>query len=126
MFIGLPLIYGELLLRMMETCQHGGFHEDVIDHRLNTRTFYTNPIFRFLYWNMNYHMEHHMFPMIPFHALPALHKEIKADCPEPNRSLPSAFIESISAMIKQFKDPSYSVTRPLPITARPYKYGGNK
>ena len=36
-----------------------------------------NPISRFVYWNMNYHVEHHMFPMVPYHALPALHAEIK-------------------------------------------------
>ena len=42
-----------------------------------------NPVFRFLYWNMNYHVEHHMFPMVPYHALPELHEEIKHDCPPP-------------------------------------------
>ena len=41
-----------------------------------------NPISRFVYWNMNYHVEHHMFPMVPFHALPALHAEIKDDLPD--------------------------------------------
>ncbi|TDF89441.1 fatty acid desaturase [Paenibacillus piri] len=126
MFIGLPIFYGAFLNVFLITSQHHGLREDVLDHRLNTRTFYTNPIIRFLYWNMNYHIEHHMFPMVPFHALPALHEEIKADCPEPNRGLPSAFKESISAMIEQLKDPLHSVTRPLPITARPYKYGINK
>ena len=40
-----------------------------------------NPVSRFLYWNMNYHVEHHMFPMVPYHALPQLHEEIKADLP---------------------------------------------
>jgi Na+-transporting NADH:ubiquinone oxidoreductase subunit F len=42
----------------------------VLDHRLNCRTVYMNPIHRFLYWNMNYHVEHHMFPLVPYHALP--------------------------------------------------------
>ena len=60
-----------------------GLAEDVLDHRLNTRTVYMNPFSRFLYWNMNYHVEHHMFPMVPYHALPALHEEIKDDLPPP-------------------------------------------
>ena len=49
----------------------------------NSRTVYMNPVFRFVYWNMNYHLEHHMFPMVPYHALPALHAEMKADTPKP-------------------------------------------
>ena len=40
----------------------------MLDHRLNSRTVYMNPISRFIYWNMNYHIEHHMFPMVPYHA----------------------------------------------------------
>ena len=42
-----------------------------------------NPVFRFIYWNMNYHVEHHMFPMVPYHALPALHAEVADDLPVP-------------------------------------------
>ena len=64
---------------MFGLTQHAGLAEDVLDHRLNSRTVYMNPVFRFLYWNMNYHVEHHMFPMVPYHALPALHAEMKAD-----------------------------------------------
>jgi fatty acid desaturase len=63
--------------------QHAGLAENVLDHRLNTRTVYMNPISRFIYWNMNYHIEHHMFPMVPYHALPRLHEVIKADLPPP-------------------------------------------
>ena len=47
--------------------QHIGLAEDVLDHRLNCRTVYINPFSRFVYWNMNYHVEHHMFPMVPYH-----------------------------------------------------------
>ena len=59
--------------------QHAGLGENVLDHRLNTRTVKMNVVNRFLYWNMNYHVEHHMFPMVPYHRLPELHEEIKHD-----------------------------------------------
>ena len=39
--------------------QHGP-RDNVVDYRLNTRTVYMNPISRSIYWNMNYHIEHHM------------------------------------------------------------------
>ena len=68
-----------------------GLAENVLDHRLNCRTVYMNPINRYLYWNMNYHVEHHMFPLVPYHALPRLHELVKADMPaalqRPGRSV---------------------------------------
>jgi fatty acid desaturase len=30
-----------------------------------------------LMWNMPYHAEHHLYPSIPFHQLPALHVKIR-------------------------------------------------
>lgn len=123
MFVGLPVFFGSWLGWLFVLTQHLGLCEDVLDHRLNCRTFYTNPIIRFIYWNMNYHIEHHMFPMVPYHALPALHKEMKSDCPAANPSLWSALKEVISALAKQHKDPAYNLVRPLPSTARPYRFG---
>lgn len=38
-----------------------------------TRTVATNPFVRFWLWNMNYHAEHHAWPAIPWHQLPAAH-----------------------------------------------------
>jgi fatty acid desaturase len=123
MFIILPGFYGNGLVLLFGLLQHSGLYEDVLDHRLCTRTVYMNPFFRFLYWNMNYHMDHHMFPMVPYHALPALHKEILFDCPAPRRSVWEATKEVFSALRKQRKDPTFTIVKPLPDTARPYYYG---
>lgn len=123
MFVVLPTFYGFIGVLVTGMVQHLGLNEDVLDHRLNCRTFYTNPIIRFLYWNMNYHIEHHMFPMVPYHALPSLHEEMKADCPTPSPSLWAALKEVLGAITKQRKDPTYTIVRPLPSTACPYKYG---
>jgi len=123
LFIGLPTFYGFLTIVVLTLPQHLGLCEDVIDHRLNTRTYYLNRFGRFLYMNMNYHTEHHMFPMIPYHALPALHEEMKADCPQPSPNLWAALKEVIAALRKQRKDYTYSLIRPLPDTAHPYKFG---
>ena len=87
MVIGLPRIYGAWHMVMSGLLQHGGLADNVTDHRLNSRTVYMNPISRFIYWNMNYHIEHHMFPMVPYHALPRLHELVKADYPPPNSSI---------------------------------------
>ncbi|MDF2838117.1 MAG: fatty acid desaturase, partial [Paenibacillus sp.] len=123
MFVFLPSFYGNFVVLLFGICQHLGLYEDVLDHRLNTRTVYMNPVFRFLYWNMNYHTEHHMFPMVPYHALPKLHEEMKHDCPAARPSLWAALKEVVGALRKQKEDPAYVVVKPLPDTARPYMYG---
>ena len=125
MFVGLPTLYGGFMVVVFGLTQHAGLAEDVLDHRLNSRTVYMNPVFRFLYWNMNYHVEHHMFPMVPYHALPALHEKIKADCPPPYPNMLAAYREIVPALLKQRKDPRWHVVRALPSGAKavPYNHG---
>jgi len=113
-FIGLPTLLGTWLMPVYGLTQHAGLQENVLDHRLNCRTVYMNRIHRFLYWNMNYHIEHHMFPLVPYYALPKLHELIKDDCPKPYNGIIEAFKEIIPAILKQRKDPNYCVERKLP------------
>ena len=114
MYIGMPTIFGGWLMPIYGLTQHAGLQENVLDHRLNCRTVYMNPIHRFLYWNMNYHVEHHMFPLVPYHALPKLHELVKDDCPKPYNGIIEAFKEIIPALLKQVKDLSYCVEREVP------------
>jgi MocE subfamily Rieske [2Fe-2S] domain protein len=118
MLVGLTNLFGTWLLVVYGLTQHAGLAENVLDHRLNCRTVYMNPIHRFLYWNMNYHIEHHMFPLVPYHALPKLHQAIKSDCPDPYPNLLEAWREILSAVLKQAKDPAYHVKRRLPEPTR--------
>ena len=114
-FVGLlPSILGSWLYNFFGVTQHACLPENVLDHRLNSRTVLMNPAFRFLYWNMNYHVEHHMFPMVPYHALPQLHEVMKADCPPPYPSTWAVYREVVDALWRQWRDPSYFVRRPLP------------
>ncbi len=96
------------------TTQHAGLAENVLDYRLNCRTVYMNPISRFIYWNMNYHLEHHMYPLVPYHALPKLHAAVKSDCPRAYPSIAAAWRELIPTLLRQRKDPNYYVKRELP------------
>ncbi len=122
MLVGLPILYGFFFVMFLGISQHLGLYENVLDHRLNARTYLTNRIFRYFYWNMNYHIEHHMFPQVPYYNLPKLHEVVKHDYPAPNPSIWSAFKESIYAIRQQQKDPDHVIVRPLPDTANPYKY----
>ncbi len=114
MFVGFSNFFGSWLLSVYGLTQHAGLAENVLDHRLNCRTVYMGAIHRYLYWNMNYHVEHHMFPLVPYHALPKLHAVVKNDCPVPYPSLFNAWREIISTTLRQVKDPAYHVKRRLP------------
>jgi Na+-transporting NADH:ubiquinone oxidoreductase subunit F len=114
MFVGLPNIFGTWLMLIYGYTQHAGLAENVLDHRLNCRTVYMNPIHRYLYWNMNYHVEHHMFPLMPYHNLPRLHALVKQDMPTPYGSIADAFREIIPTVLRQVKDPGHYVRRKLP------------
>jgi len=121
-FIGLPNLFGSWLMVIYGTTQHAGLEENVLDHRLNSRTVYMNRLHRYLYWNMNFHIEHHMFPLVPYHALPRLHELIKDDLPDPKKSIIDAYREIIPALIRQSEDPSYFIKKELPS----FSEAGNK
>jgi len=120
LLIGGPRIYGTCLAQIYSLTQHSGMGENVLDHRLNTRTVYMGRINRFLYWNMNYHVEHHMFPMVPYHRLPELHREIARDLAPAYPSLWAAYKEIVPAVLRQLKDQTYYIRRELPPGAAAY------
>lgn len=120
LIIGLPRVYGAWHHVLTGVLQHAGLADNVIDHRLNSRTVYMNPISRFIYWNMNYHIEHHMYPMVPYHKLPQLHELLKDDFPATSTSMWQAYHEVIPILRKQLNNEEYFLTRELPKTAKPY------
>ena len=71
----LPLALGQPLLRFFLLAEHSGC-EFCADGTRNTRTTLTNPLVRWLMWNMPFHSEHHLYPSLPFHALPPAHRWI--------------------------------------------------
>ena len=117
MFVVLPRFYGGFFSQLFNLSQHAGLAEDVADHRLNCRTILMNPVFNFLYANMNYHIEHHMFPMVPYYKLPELHALIKDQCPPAYPSIWAAWQEIVPALNRQSREPEWFVQRPLPAAA---------
>ncbi len=116
MLVGLPRFYGAWHHVLTGVTQHAALADNVLDHRLNTRSIKLNPVSRFIYWNMNYHVEHHMFPMVPFHQLPALHREIAADLPPITNGLIAAYREILPVLFAQRRKPDTIIHQPLPRT----------
>lgn len=73
----IPLLVGQLILRPYLYAEHTGC-ESTRSAFDNTRTTYTGIVMKWFAWNMPYHVEHHAYPSIPFHALPKLN-QIVAD-----------------------------------------------
>ena len=76
----IPRVLAEPVMRSIRVVEHTGCAEGP-DLRENTRTTKMNPIMKFLFWNMPYHAEHHGWPAVPWHALPALHEAVREHLP---------------------------------------------
>jgi len=95
------------------TPQHYGLSPDVPDHRLCCRTYTCPWLPGFLYWGMQYHIEHHMFPAVPFFNLPRLRKAIEHDLP-PAHGVIATWKEMLEIHCRTQTDPSYVFVPPLP------------
>jgi fatty acid desaturase len=68
-----PLALGQLFLRPYLYAEHTGCGRTRSAFE-NTRTTYTGALIRWFAWNMPFHVEHHAYPSVPFHALPRLNE----------------------------------------------------
>jgi fatty acid desaturase len=71
-----PALLGQPFLRLYLLAEHGDCPE-VANMFQNTRTTFTTRAVRWLTWNMPYHVEHHVWPTVPFHRLPEVHGLMK-------------------------------------------------
>ncbi len=108
--------YGAWLFFLCNNTQHNGLQDNVSDFRLCCRTFTVNPAVQFLYWHMNYHIEHHMFAAVPCYNLGQLHKLIKHDLPPCPHGLVATWTEIAAIQKQQEADPAYQYQAPLPTT----------
>ncbi len=92
---------------------HCGLQSEVSDFRKCVRTITLDPLSEFLYWHMNWHLEHHMYAGVPCYNLDALHRAIADDMPEP-RTLIGAWREMRKIWRHQQIDPDHTYDTPLP------------
>jgi len=114
LLFSLPRLYGGWLIWALILAQHAGLAENVLDHRINTRSIRLNPILSFLYMHMENHIEHHIYPNIPFHALARFRRVIDAQMPPTCTSLWDAYREIVPALMKQKHDPRHFIRRKVP------------
>ena len=100
--------------------QHLGLMPSVPDFRVCCRTMEIGLLPRFLYWNMNYHVEHHMYAGVPFYNLPRLRKAISHDVPVATRGLLRTWRKEILPLARiQRKHPNHIAVPRFPGSATP-------
>ncbi len=112
--VTLGSFYGGFLFLLCNNAQHIGLSDNVEDFRLCTRTILLNPIIRFLYWHMNFHIEHHMYAAVPCYRLGRLHREMSYDLPPSPRGLISTWRQIIQILKRQQEEPDYQFRPTLP------------
>ena len=95
---------------------HCGLRSGVADFRKCVRTITLDPLTEFLYWHMNWHLEHHMYAAVPCYRLKRLHRAVAGDMPAP-RTLLGAWREMRETWRRQQVDPGYAYDTPVPAPA---------
>ena len=109
---------GGWLFFLCNNTQHIGMQDNVPDFRLCCRTFLLNPVVRFLYWQMNYHTEHHMYAAVPCYRLGRLHRLIADDLPPSPDGLFAVWREIAAIQARTEADPGYRFVPELPQKSR--------
>jgi fatty acid desaturase len=103
---------GGWAVQLFINSQHMCMSEAVPDHRYSTRSLACPLFVRLLYWNMNFHIEHHLYPGVPFHALPEVNRLVRHELPQPTRGAIRANLEILRVIREQVSDPA-SVAHPI-------------
>jgi fatty acid desaturase len=83
LFITIAWQIGSPIEGLWHNTEHIARLYNVNDQRLCTRSVKVGPLIHLIYWGLDDHVDHHIFPVIPSRNLPRLHKILQPDLPEP-------------------------------------------
>lgn len=101
--------------------QHLGLRPGVPDWRVCCHTVRFDPLMAFLYWQMNHHIEHHMYAAVPFWNVPKLSRALAPDMPIPVRGYLAGIRRILWIRREQQRDPAFVFSPEFPPSATPAK-----
>ncbi|MBI4527122.1 MAG: fatty acid desaturase [Deltaproteobacteria bacterium] len=112
----LPLLIGAFLTQVRAIAEHG------LTTRGNvftaTRTVVSNRVVSFMMCNINYHLEHHLFPGVPWYNLPKVHELLQDECRRAGSSTYRSYTEFFLDFFKAISAGLIPNARLLSVDAR--------
>ncbi|QAX29317.1 fatty acid desaturase [Leisingera sp. NJS204] len=100
-FLVIPRILGAPVMLLFTLIQHVELQENSPSILESTRSFRSNRLAEFLYMKMNNHVEHHLYPQVPFHALPKLAEALQDQLPQPDPGFCKTNLEVMSVVLRR-------------------------
>ncbi|MCO8125136.1 fatty acid desaturase [Stieleria sp. TO1_6] len=96
----IPMILINTMVNIRGMSQHT-FLEHPDDPIRGTRSILTNPVTKFFMCNENYHLEHHLFPGVPWHNLCELHAQIGDQLESRQAPFVASYFEFVCEFIRK-------------------------
>jgi len=93
----LPMLFINTMVNIRGMSQHT-LLEHASDTVRGTRTILTSPLVRFFMCNENFHLEHHLYPGVPWHHLPEVHAALAPELKQQG----APYIPSYGYFVREF------------------------
>jgi fatty acid desaturase len=99
--------FTQVFFRIRGAIEHGNVPDPGNPYR-QTRTYFLHPAVGFFFApkRVNYHLEHHLYPSVPFFYLPRLHAELQKTVYPAEAAYCEAFTESLRRLVRGKGDPA--------------------
>ena len=115
--VSFSIVLGNVWRYFVGAPMHCGLRDNVPDFRKCVRSIRVDPLSTFVYWRMNWHMEHHMYAGVPCYNLRRLRRAMAADLPQA-RTLFGAWREMRATWKRQQTEPDYQYDTRVPTPGR--------
>jgi fatty acid desaturase len=113
-FVTLAWHIGSPMEILWHATKHIGRPYNVNDHRLNTRSVRVSGFIKLIFWGLDDHVDHHLYPIVPSRNLPKLHKLLEKGLPDPDNIF-GCWAEMFEIAKEKDRDPRREfISVPLP------------